>query len=112
MNQTLLTVTYKLRSDAASFKRNMEGAADRIGDADGLLWKIWGLDDQTMRGLSVYLFENSKAAMDFAEGPMIAGLRNHPDVTDVALEHATVDRRLSVLSGAAVALGVDPNSPA
>lgn len=104
MRQALLTVTYRLTGDPAAFRNNMEDAAAAIAETRGLLWKIWGLDLDRRRGLSVYLFDGEHAANMFAEGPIIKSLRQHPDVAEVSLDHAPVDRNLSLLSGAGQAL--------
>jgi hypothetical protein len=112
MKQSLLTVSYRLTGDNSAFRKKMEGAATTIAATDGLLWKIWGLDLNQGRGLSVYLFEDEAAADAFAEGPMIAALRCHPSVSNVVLDYAAVDRTLSLLSGAEPALSPRLHMPA
>jgi hypothetical protein len=112
MKQTLLTVSYRLTGDHSAFRKKMESAAAAIAATDGLQWKIWGLDLNQGRGLSVYLFEDEAAADAFAQGPMIAALRRHSSVANVVLDHTTVDRTLSLLSGAGQALSAaGPSHP-
>lgn len=100
MSEALLIVRYRLSGDAASFRESMEAAAPAILSAAGLRWKLWGLDPESGCGLSVYLFDSPAAAAAFAAGPMIARPRQRPDIREVSMESAPVDRRLSDLTGA------------
>lgn len=106
MTQALLTVRYRLTGNPAAFRKGMEGAAPVLTSADGLLWKIWGLDIDGHRGLSVYLFDSAAAASRFATGPIIDRLRQRPDIADVSLDVAPVDHDLSMLTGAGPVLAL------
>lgn len=106
MSKALLIVRYRLTGDAAAFSESMEAAASTILSAVGLHWKIWGLDAELGRGLSVYLFDDPASAAAFAAGPMIARLRQRPDVAEVSAEVAPVDRRLSELTGSGPVLEI------
>jgi hypothetical protein len=112
MQQTLITIRYSISGDPSRFRSGMEKAAATIAATPGLIWKIWGFDTDHSVGISAYLFESERAAASFALGPVIRGLRNHPDVDEVSLEIAPVDRELSERTGATAALAARPLSPA
>jgi hypothetical protein len=108
MTTALITVRYRLRGPAAQFRGGLSQAAEAIGGTPGLIWKIWGFADAQGMGVSAYLFETLAEAEDFIAGPAIVRLRQHPDVAEVALELAAVDRNLSERTGAAPALELSP----
>ena len=108
MQRVLLMVRYRLTGEAWRLREDMAKAAPRIARSPGLIWKIWGFDAHGETGLSAYLFETGAAAEAFLAGPMIAGLRHHPLVAEVACELAPIDRELSVCTGAAAALAALP----
>ncbi|WP_157775817.1 YdhR family protein [Hartmannibacter diazotrophicus] len=71
--------------------------------------KIWGLDETTGEGTSVYLFRDADLAKAFACGPQIEALRSGP-ATDVAIRLAPIEEDLSRITHAAPALAA-PASP-
>jgi len=103
--QAMMVVRYQVIGDAAGFRAGAEKAAGIIATVPGLVWKIWGFGDGRGAGLSAYLFESREAAEAFAAGPVLMGLRRNPEIADVAVEIAPVDRGLSLRTGAEAALG-------
>jgi hypothetical protein len=108
MGQMLLTVRYRVRGDHAHFRHDMKKAAGLVAGIPGLVWKIWGIDQDREVGVSAYLFASEASARAFVAGPMIERLRGRPDVTDVSFEFAPVDQDLSEMTGATDALSGAP----
>ena len=104
MGQMLVTVRYRVQGDHAHFRHDMTKAAGLIAGIPGLVWRIWGIDQDRDIGTSVYLFASEASARAFIAGPMLERLRSRPDVTDVSFELAPVDQELSEMTGAADAL--------
>jgi len=100
---TAVTVAYRLRVPVSAFRDRAREVAARIAETPGLVWKIWGLDDATGEGTSLYLFRDAASAAAFAGGPVLAALRDGPaDRVEVRL--APVVRDLSEVTRAAAAL--------
>ena len=108
MGQMLVTVRYRVQGDHVHFRHDMTKAAGLIAGIPGLVWKIWGIDQDHDIGVSAYLFASEASARAFIAGPMIERLRSRPDVTDVSFELAPVDQDLSEMTGAADALAGVP----
>jgi len=107
MTMALITVRCRLRVPVAQFRGGASAAAEALADTPGLIWKIWGFAAaQSM--VTAYLFESLAKAEDFVAGPIIEQLRQRPEVAEVALEVAAVDRDLSARTGAAPALELSP----
>jgi hypothetical protein len=108
MTMALITVRYRLRGPVAQFREGASPTADALAGTPGLIWKIWGFADAQGMGVSAYLFESLDKAEEFVAGPAIGRLRHRPEVAEVALELAAVDRGLSAHTGAAPALDLSP----
>ena len=107
-SKALLTVRYRVTGGDDEFREELAKVAPHIAKFPGLIWKIWGFDAHAGTGLSAYLFETMSRAEAFLAGPVIAGLRRHPLVADVACDFAPVDQELSECTGAAAALAALP----
>jgi hypothetical protein len=86
MRQMLVTARYRVRGDHAHFRHDMTKTAGLIAGIPGLVWKIWGIDQDRDIGASAYLFASEASARAFIAGPMLERLRSRPDVTDVSFE--------------------------
>ena len=108
MSQVLVTVRYRVQGDHAHFRHDMTKVAGLIAGVPGLVWKIWGIDQDRDIGTSAYLFGSEASARAFIAGPMLERLRSRPDVTDVWFELVPIDKDLSEMTGAADALAGAP----
>jgi len=108
MGQMVVTVRYRVQGDHAHFRYDMKKAAGLIAGIPGLVWKIWGIDQDRDVGVSTYLFASEASARAFIAGPMIERLRSRPDVTEVTFDVAPVDRALSAITGGMPALAGTP----
>jgi len=108
MGQALVTVRYRMQGDYAHFRHDMTKAAGLIAGIPGLVWKIWGIDQDRGIGASAYLFASEASARAFIAGPMLERLRSRPDISDVSFEVAPVDQDLSEMTGGADALAGAP----
>jgi hypothetical protein len=82
MSKTILQVNFQYNFPLADLQAMTSGAAEPIAQVDGLLWKIWLLDEEQQTSGGVYLFENERAARAYAEGPILGSLQQHPAISD------------------------------
>jgi Putative mono-oxygenase ydhR len=52
---------------AAGFRQ----AAEKIAGVPGLVWKLWGYDDDQRVATSIYLFDSESNARAWGDGPMV-----------------------------------------
>jgi hypothetical protein len=106
MQVALATVRYRLKGNAIGFWAGIESAAAAVAETPGLMWKIWGIDEDQTGGISAYLFRTIDAADAFMKGPVIDGLRGHSDIANVSVHVAPVNHDLSRKTGAGHVLTV------
>jgi hypothetical protein len=66
----------------------------------GLVWKLWGYDDDQRVATSVYLFDSESSARAWGDGPMVPGLSAHPGITNIEVRYLDVDQELSTVTRA------------
>ena len=65
----------------------LQGAKDvapKIAAVEGLLWKIWLVDDDKKGSGGIYLFDSMEKAREYAESDIVASLRR--DRTNVIVK--------------------------
>ena len=81
---------------AAGFRQ----AAEKISEVPGLVWKLWGYDDDQRVATSIYLFDSESNARAWGDGPMVAGLSAFPGITNIEVRYLDVDQELSAVTRA------------
>lgn len=81
---------------AAGFRQ----AAEKIAGVPGLVWKLWGYDDDQRAATSIYLFDSESNARAWGEGPMVPALSAHAGVTNIEVRYLDVDQELSTVTRA------------
>ncbi|MEB3269151.1 MAG: YdhR family protein [Leptolyngbya sp.] len=80
-------------AQAAAWER-----AHAIAQWPGLVWKLWIADpDQTRYG-GVYLFADEASAHGYLNGPIVAGIRDLPGVSDFTAQLFDINAPLSALT--------------
>jgi hypothetical protein len=86
MAKTILQVNFQYNFPLADLQAMTRKAAEPIAQVDGLLWKIWLLDEDQQTSGGIYLFENERAARAYAEGPILGSLQQHPAISDYSAQ--------------------------
>lgn len=82
--------------------RYTEERARQFLEVPGLLWKIWLDGDAERLAGGIYLFADRASAEAYARGPIVARLRNNPDLSDVSVRIFEVRRRMSEITRAPI----------
>ena len=56
--------------------------AEQFAATDGLIWKIWALDEENSQFSGLLLFEDAAAMQAFLEGELAATVTSHPALSD------------------------------
>ena len=80
--------------------RYTDDRAKQFLQVPGLLWKIWLDGSDERRAGGVYMFEGRAAAEAYAAGPIVARLRDNPDLSEVDVRVFDVRERMSEITRA------------
>ncbi len=66
----------------------------------GLRWKIWSLNEDASVFAGIYLFDDSESVQTYLEGPIIAGVSEHPAISDIsAKQFGVIDEFTRITRG-------------
>jgi hypothetical protein len=69
--------------------------AELIAAAPGLSWSVWLINEADQEAGGIYLFANSRSLESFLNSERLAGLVNHPLLTDFSVKQFDVIKALS-----------------
>jgi len=102
---TVLHLRFKLRVRPEVFLSHSREAATIIASVQGLIWKIWVLQEEEFEIGGMYLFADREAAEAYLNHPVVQALRSNPAVVSAHSQLWNVESSLSALTRAPL-LGV------
>ena len=102
MASCVLQTNFIFTVSADEFAAAAEPLADAFAAVPGLLWKVWLLNPHTREAGGVYLFEDEASLAAFLNGPLIAGLREHPAIVGVTVRQLPVWDEPSAVTNAPI----------
>jgi Putative mono-oxygenase ydhR len=97
---TVLHLRFKLRVPSDVFLAHASEAATIIASVEGLIWKIWVLQQEESEIGGIYLFANRETAETYLNHPVIQTVRNNPAVVSSHSQLWDVESSLSALTRA------------
>lgn len=96
---TVLHLRFTLRVSPSTFLADSREAATIIASIEGLIWKIWVLQEESEIG-GIYLFTNREAAEAYLNHPVVHAVRGNPAVVSSQSQLWEVESSLSALTRA------------
>ena len=93
---TVLHLRFKLRVAPGVLLAHSREAATIIASVEGLIWKIWIMQELEMGG--VYLFANRETAEAYLSHPVIQAVCRNPAVVSLQSQLWDVESSLSALT--------------
>ena len=97
---TVLHMRLKLRVAPDVFLVNSREAATVIASVEGLIWKIWILQQEELEMGGMYLFANRETAEAYLNGPVVQAVRSNPAVVSTKSRLWDVESSLSAITRA------------
>jgi hypothetical protein len=97
---TVLHLRFKLRVPPDVFLAKSREAATVIASVEGLVWKIWILQQEKLEMGGMYLFANREAAEAYLNRPVTQAVRSNPAVVSTESQLWDVESSLSALTRA------------
>ena len=97
---TVLQLRFKLRVPPDVLLTQSREAATIIASLEGLIWKIWVLQEEEFEMGGIYLFANRQTAEAYLNHPVIQTVRSHPAVVSTESNLFDVESSLSALTRA------------
>jgi putative monooxygenase ydhR len=97
---TVLHLRFKLRVSPDVFLAKSREAATVIASVEGLVWKIWILQQEELEMGGMYLFANRETAEAYLNHPVTQAVRSNPAVVSTESQLWDVESSLSTLTRA------------
>jgi len=82
---SIVQINFPYTESQAEIENHSEEAAGRFTGVDGLIWKIWLVDEATKTAGGIYLFSTRDQAEDYAAGELVKHLKNVRDNVTVSV---------------------------
>jgi hypothetical protein len=90
MAKKILQINVLFNVSAAELAKEFEAAAVPIAEVPGLMWKIFGMDEERGEAAGIYLFEDDTSLKAYIEGPIIAQMKTIEAFSDITMKHFDV----------------------
>ena len=97
---TVLHMRLKLRVPPDVFLAKSREAATVIASVEGLIWKIWILQQEELEVGGMYLFANRETAEAYLNDPVVQAVRSNPAVVSTESRLWDVESSLSAITRA------------
>ena len=96
----VLHLRFKLRVPPDALLAHSREAATTIASVEGLLWKIWVLQEEKFEMGGIYLFASPETAEAYLNHPVIQAVSSNPAVVSAQSQLWNVESSLSALTRA------------
>jgi hypothetical protein len=97
---TILHLRFKLRVPPDVLLAKSREAANVIASVEGLIWKIWVMQEEEFELGGIYLFANREAAEAYLNHPVIQALCLNPAVVSTQSQIWDIEDSLSAITRA------------
>jgi hypothetical protein len=80
--------------------------ADPISKVPGLQWKFWLLNEDKKESGGIYLFDDPESVQSYLDGPIIAGVKQHPALSNINVKTFGIVEELSRITRAPIDLPI------
>jgi hypothetical protein len=84
MSKKILQLNFKFSVTKAEYEQAVSPLADQFAAVDGLIWKVWIMNEAESEAGGIYLFDNESSLKAYLEGPLAATVKNHPAISDMS----------------------------
>jgi len=98
MSNRVLQINFKFGAPAEELKKGFTHVVNEIAAVKGLRWKIWIMNEQTQEAGGLYLFDDRDAVEAYLEGPIAAGLKSNPALSEISFKQFNVVEDLTAIT--------------
>jgi hypothetical protein len=98
LSQQILQINFTFSGLVEALGQSFAPAAQPIADTPGLRWKIWLINEGTHEGGGIYLFDDEAAVQAYLAGPIVAGIKEHPALSNISVKQFGVLEEFSAIT--------------
>ena len=86
----ILQINFKFNVSREQFEETCSSLAQDFANVPGLLWKVWLMNDKENEAGGIYLFADEASVEEYKGSPLVAGVLNHPALSDFNIKQFEV----------------------
>lgn len=86
MSGKILQINFKFNVTPDEYLETVTPLASEIAQTPGLLWKVWLMNEAESEAGGIYWFNDGDALHAYLEGPVVAGIANHPAIAEIGVK--------------------------
>jgi len=90
MSARLLQLNFNFSVTGAEYQAAVSPLAETFAALDGLIWKIWMINEDDGEAGGIYLFEDEASVQAYLDGPLAAGVISHPALSQFSVKQFDV----------------------
>ncbi|MEN8240535.1 MAG: YdhR family protein [Chloroflexota bacterium] len=98
MSGILLQLNFKFSVTGEEYEGAVSPLADQFAALPGLVWKIWMINEDESEAGGIYLFDDAKSLQAYLDGPLAAGVINHPALSDFSVKTFAVMEAVTAIT--------------
>lgn len=88
--EALLNISFTYDMSAEEFQAEMSPLTEEFAGVEGLLWKIWAVDEEESRFNGTLLFADAAAMNGFLEGDLAGAVMSHEALSEISVNPYTI----------------------
>lgn len=84
MSGHILQINFTFKVPADTYINEVNKLAGDIAAVPGMEWKIWLMNESESEAGGIYWFSDSASLQSYLEGPIVAGIQNHPALENIS----------------------------
>jgi hypothetical protein len=90
MSGKILQINFKFSVPRTDYEEAVTPLAEPIAAVPGLQWKVWLMNEGDSEAGGILCFDDQAALQAYLEGPIAAGIVNHPALSEFSVKQFEV----------------------
>jgi hypothetical protein len=100
MAKIILQINYTYDIPRKEFEAAVSPVAHDIANVPGLRWKVWLINEKEHEAGGLYLFDDEAQAKMYLKSPIVVGIRENPNVSNIRVKQFNIMEAPSQLTRA------------
>ena len=97
---SVLQINFTFDMSAEEYEATVAPLAEPIAHVEGLLWKVWVINDEAKVAGGIYLFDKRASIDAYLSSDIVAMLASNPQITDIDVKVFDVMESVSAITRA------------
>jgi len=84
MSGHILQINFNFKVPAEAYINEVKKLAGDIAAVPGMEWKVWLMNEADSEAGGIYWFSDSASLQAYLQGPIVAGIQNHPALENIS----------------------------